>query len=174
MLLLATETVSRTAIAALFYLIAAVSNFVKEKFISFVKIQGWGTLRFDFDVDEATKTAKILGIAYLSHSAFFVTTDVIELHNVIRYFLVGFYALLALSLFYESRKSLRVLNLNEEFTLEHAIYNTYEETFRLKRKLITDHCFIVLFYCIGIFSCLLLLQKYPRDWLYIEELKLES
>ena len=86
MLLLATETVSRTAISAIFYCIAT----------------GQGTLRFYFDADDATKTAKILGIAYLSHSAFFVTTDVMELHNMIRYFLIAFYFILTLFLMHET------------------------------------------------------------------------
>ena len=73
-------------------------------------------MRFDFDVDEAAKTAKILGIAYFSHSAFFVTTDVSELHNMIRLLLVTFYFGLALSLFYETKRSLRVLHVNKVFT----------------------------------------------------------
>ena len=113
MLLLATETVSRTAIAAIFYLIATVST----KFL-LTRSKGWGTLRFYFDADEATKTAKILGVAYLSHSAFFVTTDVIELHNAIRYFLIVFYLLLSLFLVNESTKSLRCLRKAELYAAD--------------------------------------------------------
>ena len=37
--------------------------------------QGWDTMRFYFEPDEATRVAKCLGLAYISHSAFFVTVD---------------------------------------------------------------------------------------------------
>jgi hypothetical protein len=83
-----------------------------------VFVQGWGTLRFYFDSDEATRTAKILGCAYLSHSAFFVTTDVVELHNFLRYFLIGFYFFLAIFIALEVRHSIKVIERNEVFARE--------------------------------------------------------
>ena len=70
-------------------------------------------------------TAKILGIAYLSHSAFFVTVDVMELHNMIRFFLIGFYAILTLCILYEARKSLRVLKINEDFAADNVILEIF-------------------------------------------------
>jgi len=81
-------------------------------------LQGWGTLRFFFDAEEATRTAKILGFAYLTHSAFFVTTDVVELHNAIRYFLIVFYVFMMLIIMHEIKHSLRVIEINEEFAVD--------------------------------------------------------
>ena len=57
MLLVAAETVNRTAIASMFYMIG----------------KGWGILNFDYDPLEATNCAKFLAIAYLCHSSYFVT-----------------------------------------------------------------------------------------------------
>ena len=57
MLLVAAETVNRTAIACFFYLIA----------------NGWGILHFDFDPLQATSCAKFLGLAYICHSSYYVT-----------------------------------------------------------------------------------------------------
>ena len=41
-------------------------------------------MRFYFEPDEATKVAKCLGLAYISHSAFFVTVDAESMHFVLR------------------------------------------------------------------------------------------
>ena len=68
MLLVAAETVSRTAIGCFFYLIA----------------NGWGVLCFDFDPLQATNCAKFLGIAYICHSSYFVTFGATTVHTYIR------------------------------------------------------------------------------------------
>ena len=41
-------------------------------------------MRFYFEPDEATRVAKCLGLAYISHSAFFVTVDAASMHFVLR------------------------------------------------------------------------------------------
>jgi len=99
MLLLACETVCRTCMATVIYMIAA----------------GWGTLRFFFDSEEATKTAKILGCSYLTHSAFFVTMDIPPLHAAMRNTLIAFYVCIALFMACENRNSIRIIERNEAF-----------------------------------------------------------
>ena len=79
MLLVAAETINRTCIATLLYLIANVSL---HHFLTIT--QGWDTMRFYFEPDEATRVAKCLGLAYISHSAFFVTVDAASMHFVLR------------------------------------------------------------------------------------------
>ena len=75
MLLVAAETVSRTAIGSMFYMIA----------------NGWGVLNFDYDPLEATNCAKFLAIAYLCHSSYFVTVGPWSVHLYIRAILILFY-----------------------------------------------------------------------------------
>ena len=41
-------------------------------------------MRFYFEPDEATRVAKCLGIAYICHSAYFVTIDASSMHFIIR------------------------------------------------------------------------------------------
>ena len=47
-------------------------------------VQGWDIMRFYFEPEEATRVAKCLGLAYISHSAYFVTVDASNMHCVIR------------------------------------------------------------------------------------------
>ena len=83
MLLVAAETVSRTCIATLLFLIANVSACFLPYSSSSV-LQGWDTMRFYFEPEEATQVAKCLGIAYICHSAYFVTIDAVSMHVTIR------------------------------------------------------------------------------------------
>lgn len=41
-------------------------------------------MRFYFEPEEATQVAKCLGIAYICHSAYFVTIDAVSMHFIIR------------------------------------------------------------------------------------------
>ena len=75
MLLVAAETVSRTAIATMFYMIA----------------NGWGVLNFDYDPLEAVNSAKFIAIAYLCHSSYFVTEGPWSVHLYLRAILILFY-----------------------------------------------------------------------------------
>jgi hypothetical protein len=131
-------------------------------------------LRFYFDSDEATRTAKILGCAYLSHSAFFVTTDVVELHNVLRYFLIVFYFVLSLFIALEVRHSLRVIERNEVFAGEQVILDHFRDSFHLKKRMLKQHGYISFAYCTGILMCLTLLQLSPRNSLYAQSLVIGS
>jgi hypothetical protein len=62
-----------------------------------------------FSYEDCDKTAKILGLAYFIHSAYFLTTFVLMLHDVIRLGMISFYILLTLAVLFETRKSLRTL-----------------------------------------------------------------
>jgi len=137
-------------------------------------LQGWGTLRFFFDSEEATRTAKILGCAYLTHSAFFVTTDVVELHNGIRYFLIAFYMFMILFIALETRQSLRVIQRNEEFAVDQVIMDHFRDSFILKKRLLKQHGLISCAYCTGILLCLIFLHLSPRNSLYAQNLVIGS
>ena len=41
-------------------------------------------MRFYFEPEEATQVAKCLGAAYICHSAYFVTIDVKNMHQIVR------------------------------------------------------------------------------------------
>ena len=68
MLLIACETVFRTGVLAVLYIVAT----------------GWDTMKFNFSNRQALNASKCLGIAYVFHSAYFITTDADGLHNIIR------------------------------------------------------------------------------------------
>ena len=57
MLLVGVETIERTAISCFFYLTAA----------------GWGVMWVDYDPFMSASGAKFLGVAYICHSAYFIT-----------------------------------------------------------------------------------------------------
>ena len=80
MLLVAAETIHRTCIATILYLISNVSTSTKLKKC----VQGWDIMRFYFEPEEASRVAKCLGVAYVCHSAYFVTIDAVSMHYVLR------------------------------------------------------------------------------------------
>jgi hypothetical protein len=128
MLDLASETAIRTALTAILYLIASVSNDLNFNFD-----QGWGTLRTLFGFEDCDRTAKILGFAYFIHSAYFLTTFVLVLHDIIRILMMSFYLLLAIGIIYESRKSLRLLNVVRDLSSALLPLGQLESSLRLKR-----------------------------------------
>lgn len=137
-------------------------------------MQGWGTLRFFFDNEEVTRTAKILSVAYLTHSAFFVTTDVVDLHTLLRYFVIGFYSLLVLHLVLETRRSVRIIERNENFARDNVFLEQFEESHALKKQLLGKHLRLALLYCLGILTCLSFIQFSPRNVLYAKQLTVGS
>jgi len=106
MLLVATETVSRTAIACFFYLIA----------------NGWGILRFDYDPLEATNCAKFLGIAYLCHSSYFVTVGSWRVHLYIRGVLILFYLVTCLKIIRRTLRNQMTLKRNVNYLRTANLY----------------------------------------------------
>lgn len=62
-----------------------------------------------------------------------MTTDVVDLHSVLRYFVIGFYSVLAFQLVLETRQSVRVLERNENFAAEQAILEQFHESYTLKK-----------------------------------------
>lgn len=81
-------------------------------------MKGWGTLRSMFNYEDCDQSAKILGLAYFIHSAYFLTTFVLTLHDAIRVVMMTFYLLLCLSVLWQTRKSLKSLTLAYEFSAE--------------------------------------------------------
>ena len=106
MLLVAVETVSRTAISCFFYLIA----------------NGWGVMRFDYDPLEATNAAKFLGIAYLCHSAYFVTVGTWRVHLYIRAILILFYLFTCQKVLSRSVKNQKILARNSGYLRTTNLY----------------------------------------------------
>jgi hypothetical protein len=68
-------------------------------------------LRTLFSYEDCDRTAKILGLAYFIHSAYFLTTFVIVLHDAVRIGMMSFYLLLTMGVLYETRKAIRTINL---------------------------------------------------------------
>ena len=102
MLLVASETVNRTAISCFFYLIA----------------NGWGILHFDFDPMHATNVARFLGLAYISHSSYFVTFGAFTVHRYIRFILIAFYSYLAYKFTETTRRKLNLIAEREAYLRE--------------------------------------------------------
>ena len=98
--------------------------------------QGWGTLRTLYGYDDCDRTAKILGLAYFIHSAYFLTTFVLVLHDIIRIGMMCFYLGLLLVIVVESRKTLRCIDAVQEFSENMLPMGQLEEALKLKKKLI--------------------------------------
>lgn len=168
MLDLAAETALRTAITAILYLIATVSNFVSYL------LKGWGTLRTLFSYEDCDKTAKILGVAYFIHSAYFLTTFVLVLHDVIRICMMSFYLFLTLAMLVETRRSIRSLNIVADFSHVLLPMGQLQESIKLKKSLITKHVIAATCYFVGVVGCLYFLQNHPVNWTYYAGLILEG
>ena len=117
MLLVASETLSRTAIACFFYLIA----------------NGWGVLNFDYDPIEAINCAKFLGLAYLCHSAYFITVGAWTMHLYIRAILIIFYVANTYKIAKRTSTSLSLLSRNEGYLRITNLHNQFRAAIALKR-----------------------------------------
>ena len=94
----------------------------------------------------------------------------VDLHTGLRYFVIGFYSVLVLLLVLETRQSVRVLERNENFAAEQVILEQFQESYTLKKQLLTKHLWLGVFYCTCIVCCLVFVQFSPRNLLYAAEL----
>jgi len=136
MLLVAAETVCRTAISCFFYLIA----------------NGWGVMRFDYDPLQATNCARFLGLAYLCHSAYFVTTGPFSIHLYLRAVLVVFYIYAALKVARATVKQLGVLHAHESFIRMTNMHAQFRPAIQLKRQMLRTNAVLAIIYCFAIIA----------------------
>jgi len=131
-------------------------------------------LRTLYGYDDCDRTAKILGVAYFIHSAYFLTTFVLVLHDLIRIAMMCFYLSLLIVIMLETRKSLRCIDTVREFAGNMLPMGQLEESLALKRRLIKRQLLATACYCIGVFICLFFLQHHPVNWTFSYGLVLEG
>ena len=135
MLLVASETLNRTAISCFMYLIA----------------HGWGTLAFDLDPLQAFDCAKFLGLAYICHSFYFMTFGAFIVHVYVRYILMIFYMgviykLVGVTLKSEATVTMEEVQMRDENFPDFQMLDRFAEPLRLKKAMLWRNLCIGLLY----------------------------
>jgi hypothetical protein len=133
MLQLASETVNRTGIMTIYYLVAS----------------GWETMRDYFEHFEAGSTAKVLGLAYICHSSYFITIGTTTLHEVAKYCLLTFYAIMLYKSCSNIIKNILTINKNQRFIRRIGLA-TFEESLALKKRIMVRHLISCVLYMIAV------------------------
>lgn len=110
-------------------------------------------MRCYFESNEATSTAKVLGIAYVAHSSYFITIGTDTLHYVLRYILMVFYAVVLYCMVRSCIRNISTIRIFERFVIASNLED-FLPALKLKKRIIWRHFAIAVLYCASLIIAL--------------------